>query len=480
MKTRNHSRTFFLFIFLGCQFLVVSLLKAQICQHPLDSVYSLNTAGILYPISVNTALNGTPVTASGSAVNSNGLGFSTLDGKFYFFNVTGTGAAPSPQFASYNPVSTVLTILPAPPASILSSQKIRTGTVNNTGSGYYTINPSSSGTTTPALYYYDIATLTWTTITTSFIDPAAASLNTTFNNLNSGDMAFDGSGNLWIVLSKSTQYALYKIAAPVPTTAVASVTAIPIIAPTATPAGVSFTGMAFNSAGTLFLATGAGVGAGNNKLFKMVTVASGLVPAGSLPIDDMGGDLTACNAPMNVLPISSLSNFAAALHNNTIELSWTAREDESIAGYNIEYSRDGEHWATIGAVEKKYSAADAANTYSYIQSQYAPDNNFYRVVQKSIDGKQVVSAVRLVNARNTHLIAVGPNPAKDILYINNTGNLNKYLAQVFDRSGRIVYTASVDQTQQSINISRLQKGSYILKLFSSVNNSTFSYQFIKW
>ena len=40
--------------------------------------------------------------------SSNGLGYSTLDGKFYFFNKVGTGAAPSPQFASYNPVTTTL------------------------------------------------------------------------------------------------------------------------------------------------------------------------------------------------------------------------------------------------------------------------------------------------------------------------------------------------------------------------------------
>ena len=72
-------------------------------------------------------------------------------------------------------------------------------------------------------------------------------------------MAFDGAGNLWIMLSKASQYALYKIAAPVPTTAVASVTAKQIIVNRATPIGVSFTGMAFNSAGTLYLTTG-GVG----------------------------------------------------------------------------------------------------------------------------------------------------------------------------------------------------------------------------
>ena len=78
------------------------------------------------------------------------------------------------------------------------------------------------------------------------------------------------------------------------------------------------------------------------------------------------------------------------------------------------------------------------------------------------------------------MIAIGPNPAKDILYINNTGDTNKYLAQIFDRSGKLVYTTSIDQSQQNINISRLQKGTYILKLLSPANNAVAGFQFMKW
>jgi len=477
MKIKACSKRYFLQIFIGCQLLAVTSSNAQICQHPLDSVYSMNTGGVIYPLNVNNALTGTAIPASSATgtASSNGLGFSILDGKFYYFNKVGTGAAPSPQFVSYDPVTTTLTTLPSPPATITSSQKIRTGCVNNLGSGYYTINPIFNPTT-PALYYYNIATLTWTTITSSFVNPSSVSLNSTFNSLNSGDMAFDGAGNLWVLLSNTTNYALYKIAAPVPTTAVASVTATQIIGLTPVPtAGIAITGIAFNSAGTMFLTTGAG----SDLLYKLVSVSAGLTLVGSITAG-AGGDLTSCSAPLSVLPVSALSNFAAVLHNNGVELSWEGREDESIAGYDVEYSKDGEHWTSIGSVEKKYSSQATTNLYSFVQPQYAPDNNFYRIVQKSIDGKQIVSAVRLVNARNTHMIAIGPNPAKDILYINNTGDTNKYLARIFDRSGRMVYTTSIDQMQQSINISRLQKGNYILKLSSAVNNGTFSYQFIKW
>jgi len=441
----------------------------------------MTTTGTMYPLNVTDALIGTAIPASTSTgtTSANGLGFSTLNGKFYYFNKVGTGAAPSPQFVSYDPVTTALVILPAPPATITSSQKIRSGCVNNLGSGYYTINPIFNPTT-PALYFYDIATATWTTVTSSFVTPAAVSLNSMFNTLNSGDMAFDGSGNLWILCSNAAQYALYEIAAPVPTGAVASVVAQQIIAPTATPGGVSITGLAFNSTGTLYLSTGAGGGAGNNLLYKIVTLAAGLTLVGTLQLNDVGADLTSCSAPLFVLPVSKLLNFTATLHNDAVALSWTALEDESTNGYEIEFSDDGDHWSLLTVVEKKYAYTSTPAYYNYQYHSYAAGNNFFRIVQSTADGKKNISAIKLINAGKTQPIAVGPNPAKEMIYLFNTNNGTKYLAQVFDRIGRIVYSKNVDQTQQYINISQLPKGSYILKLSSAETGNLLSYQFLKW
>ena len=75
-----------------------------------------------------------------------------------------------------------------------------------------------------------------------------------------------------------------------------------------------------------------------------------------------------------------------------------------------------------------------------------------------------------------------PNPASDVLHVyNDTGDgHNKYLAQVFDGTGKLVYYTILQQAQSSIHISHLPKGSYVLKLTSSANQSVSSHHFLKW
>jgi len=85
-----------------------------------------------------------------------------------------------------------------------------------------------------------------------------------------------------------------------------------------------------------------------------------------------------------------------------------------------------------------------------------------------------------LSSKGTKSIHLGPNPAKDVIYFYNKDNTAKYLAQFFDRSGRLIYSTSIDKTQESVNISRLQKGAYILKLSSPAEKNSSSYQFIKW
>src|SRR4029079_15885702 len=71
-------------------------MNAQLCTNPTDSIYGMTTNGQFHSINVNTGqasagmLGGDTVQ---NAVNSNGLGFSSVTGKFYFFNRCNTGTA---------------------------------------------------------------------------------------------------------------------------------------------------------------------------------------------------------------------------------------------------------------------------------------------------------------------------------------------------------------------------------------------------
>jgi hypothetical protein len=448
--------------------LLAGSLRAQICQNPLDFVYALNTKGVLYPVNINDASVGTnlpPLITSDTAINSNGLGFNQLNGKFYYFHRSQATPAPDRQFVSYDPATSTLQLL----ANFPSANKIRSGCVNNTGTGYYTIDPATG----PTLYYYDIAGNTWSAITTSFRDTLGATIGT-FATLNSGDMAFDGSGNLWMLLSSGSTYALYKINAPVATTAQAFVTAIQIIAPTPTPEAKSIVGLAFNAAGNLYLSTGTG----NNKLYMLESTSSSLTYIGTFAVDDIGADLTSCSFPSFVLNVNTV-HLTAALHKN-IQLTWTTtREDAGLSGYYVEYSTDARHWERLAFIEKNNPASSSSPAYHYEHGQYALANNYYRIVQTYASGKQYISGIKRITVNATRHLFVSPNPVTDKLTLFNKDNTIKYLAQVYDKSGRLVHTVTVAQAQQSIPISHLPKGTYIIKLTSAVNESL-SCRFMKW
>ena len=470
-----------------------SMLRAQLCSNPKDSVYGLSTNGQFHSINVNNATASSAIlggAAVSNAVNSNGLGFSQLTGKFYFFNRVAN--SDFNEFVSYNPTTGLKAVLANPPAPLTtgSGDKIRSGSVTNDGTGFYTILPSNPGTAA-TLYYYNIPLNTWKIISQSFKDTAtAASLDSQFHNLNSGDMTFDGAGNLWIIASKSPKYAVYKVSAPVTTNAVAKL-AVTVVIPTRNmpraASVASFTGIAFNSTGSLYmttgsnsvLASGADSGPGDyNLLYRMTNVSPIVIDSiGRLP-NSYGDDLTSCIYPVAVLQTAWIS-FDAVLKNNSALLTWTINEDDNVSGYNIQSSNDGEQWRTIGHINSYRSIGQSLNTYEYRVNDLNQGVNYYRIAKIEFSGKQTTSSIRVINTGMGNNIFIAPNPVKDMIHLYNKNGSSRFLAQIYDRSGSLVYSGLIGNDQQSINISHLPKGSYILKLMSSSTNDVKNLSFIK-
>lgn len=416
------------------------------------------------------------------------MGFSQITGLFYFFNQSGGGTT---EFVSYNPLtgSKVPKAIPSGPAlPTATTGKIRSGTATSDGAGYYMVFPGATTAmgfpvTNPAFYYYSIGSDTWTRITQSFIDISGNNV-TPIRTLNSGDMAFDGSDNLWMLVSSGTQYALYRINAPLPTTAVASVTVDTIVPVTANPiSGVSFTGIAFNSAGTMYLSTGSCTTppcpVQNNKLYEMITPGV-LTLKGTLAVNGDGDDLTSCVYPVGVLVNTRISLFAT-LENKSVRLLWNVSERENITGYNVEFSSDGERWQAIAFIPKDNVATGSVKRYTYLHEEPREGTNYYRIVQLSASGANNISSVKAINTKAANKILIGPNPVKDVIYFYNKANSSKLFAQIFDRAGQLIYSTVLTPDQQSINISQIPRGSYVLRLSSPLTNeNTGGYHFIKW
>lgn len=472
-------------------------LQAQVCQNATDTIYGLNSiagsgSGQIIGINVNNAGTTFIGSPASSSANANGIGFSAVTGLYYFFNQCAAGTT---EFVSYNPVngSKVTKANPSGPALPTSSSgKIRSGAVDKGGTGYYTIFPGATTAmgypiTGPALLYYNIGANSWTLITQNFKD-GLGNIVTPIQTLNSGDMAFDGLDNLWILCASSAQYALYKINAPLPTTSLGpagSVTVSTVIPVTATPGSVSFTGIAFNSTGKLYLSTGSyttppGV-AGNNKLYSLATPTSAFVTVGTLP-NGYGDDLTSCSFPPGVLTNHWI--YSNAIYDEDAEavtIQWKINESDDITGYDIEYSNDGERWQVAGNLSKDAAVA-GVKQYQYSHRGLQPGRNFYRIAEIAASGRQSFSSITMVDTRNRSKVYVGPNPVKDVLYFYNRDNTTKQLAQVYDKSGKMIYSALIAQGQQSLSVGQLSRGMYILTFLTPglVEDRSKGYQFIKW
>jgi hypothetical protein len=453
---------------------------AQLCTNPRDSVYGLSSvtgssSGQIVAISLNnagtTTIGGTPASSN----SANGVGFSPLNGRFYFFNQSGFGTT---EFISFNPLTNTKVIHTNPPL-FPATQRIRSGTVNKSGTAYYTIFPGATTAMSypingPAFYYYSIGSNSWTLITQTFRDKNG-NIVANIASLGSGDMTFDGNGNLWMLCSSQTAYTLYRIKAPLPTTAVPFLTVDTIIAQSPTPSqaagsspNVPFTGIAFNSQGKMFIASGSSGGAPtafHNKLYSLATATSPLVIIGTLP-NAYGDDITSCTYPIGVLPAIWV-DFNASLQDNKVKLNWTVNEDDNTTGYNVQISQDASHWHTIAHIDD--NSPGNLRKYSYVDDVPAQGNHYYRIVRTDESGKEEISVIRLVTDIGRSKVFLAPNPASDLLYFYNKDNSAKMLAQIYDNKGSLVHTAVIEQLQQYISVSHLPRGAYILKLLSTVS-----------
>lgn len=475
-------------VYLMATLLSVCNANAQICTNNTDSVYgllSLTAAGSGQIVGINILNGGTTIIGSPAATsaNANGVGFSSMNGNFYFFNQCGSGTT---EFVSFDPLSglKVSLAIPSTPA-IPVTQKLRSGTMNPSGLGYYTIHPGANvaqgyPVTGPALFYYSVGANAWTLITQSFRDISGNNVNE-IRTYNSGDMAFDGSGNLWILSSNAANYALYRINAPVPTTAVANVTVDTVIASKPTPAGVSFTGIAFNASGHLYLSTGSyttapGV-AGNNQLYEMTSPVLPLTNIATLP-NGYGDDLTSCATPTLVLPTQQLQLTALQSKENVL-ISWKNSNETGIYKYQLQYSNDALHWQTITETIAGNTSKNADGFYTFQHHNYTAGIRYYRIVQLYTGGSTQYSAVKKLLIKNAVSVTLSPNPASNFLKLsfqNNSGS-NSFTAYLYDHTGRRLLSQSVNSNSSTINISPFSNGQYVLQL---VNNQQQAVELIKF
>ncbi len=440
--------------------------NAQICNNPSTFIYGLTASGMIHRINVTSGSVGTALTPAytGNAPSySNALGYNNVNGKFYYFKRNSV-LAPQ-EFVSFDPATNTVVILASSPAG--TTTIINLGCVTADGLGYYCIDAYGK------LFYYHIATNTWTTVTTQLYDQFGTNLIPIFNARIYGDIAIDGTGSLWILPASATQYGLYKLTGPLPTTPVASITVQKIVDPTtATPNGATIGGIAFTNTGVFYVSTNTP----DNKLFRLNANFSWTL-LGTMTVDGIGNDLTSCNFPISILPVS-WEDFGVELKNRQdAEITWTISAQVNNKGFYVEHSLDGSNWKSIAFIEARNG--NGAQKYSYLQTDLLSGKNYYRIKQVDHDGKFNYSSIKTLEIKAGINVKMGPNPTLDVLNIQLSSNSESFTGQVFDLSGQNVLQMKLHPGQNAVSLNALGSGNYIVRILDKTGNNPYTQKITK-
>lgn len=71
-----------------------------------------------------------------------------------------------------------------------------------------------------------------------------------------------------------------------------------------------------------------------------------------------------------------------------------------------------------------------------------------------------------IELQSDNVLKVYPNPAKDKLFLNTTGNLDNSVVKVYDIKGQLIYSEKMKSNDSEINVSGWNRGMYLLKFHS--------------
>jgi hypothetical protein len=162
-----------------------------------------------------------------------------------------------------------------------------------------------------------------------------------------------------------------------------------------------------------------------------------------------------------VLPVT-LSAFTAQSQGNAALLNWTTATEENSSYFNVQASRDGTSWSTVGEVKATGNSATPEN-YSFVDNAVASGNNYYRVVEVSLDNSEIYSVVRQLTFGSSTVLSYYPNPVKNSVTIT-TSATSPQSVTVISADGRLLQQNNQFVSGGSIDLSSYTAGIYFLAI----------------
>jgi|GEM_PF-2326679 len=197
-----------------------------------------------------------------------------------------------------------------------------------------------------------------------------------------------------------------------------------------------------------------------------VEARAALVAAG-WTITDNGSE----SCPVTTASPVTWLNFTAQKQGNTALLQWQMATESNNKGFAVQRSSDGQNWQTIGFVNSKAANGNSAQPLSYQYTDNAPLSgiNYYRLQQQDLDGNIGYSSVANINFGVLQTL-IHPNPASTQFTVTVGANSNFQLINV---GGSIVLKGILKAGDNTINVSSLADGVYVLRVVTGNSVKTY-------
>ena len=183
------------------------------------------------------------------------------------------------------------------------------------------------------------------------------------------------------------------------------------------------------------------------------------------------------SVPLGVLPVKFINFYGKLLSDKTVQLDWEANVDAMHDHFEVERADANNSFSSIARVDGSlYRAFDHAPK---------PGSNLYRI--KQVDKNGSISYSQVININTTSsgksTITIYPNPVRDVLNLNITGNDAAKAIIITDASGRTILTQQIPTATGAANIkidvSNLSSQLYFIKTVNSKNETTSIQKFLK-
>ncbi len=167
-------------------------------------------------------------------------------------------------------------------------------------------------------------------------------------------------------------------------------------------------------------------------------------------------------------------NFGVIDHNGMAILTWRSSMLKPGDYFIVEKSKDGVHFDILGAIGGRPLNSDSS--FSLTDNAVGNGMLYYRLRISGKNGSPSYSKTVSTSVNLAGDFRFYPNPVDKLLIIRSVHALK---IQVMDANGVIWFNQDVDAGIQIINVSTLQKGSYILQAKDKETNTVISEQLIK-